>query len=184
MFRKPLALICIISVFSSLEIFHFLAAIAAQTYSGFFANIACCRKKNKNVIHLCLAYRPRPTASCGTQDLGQSFSQYGPPAWWITYVPDTQKSQKDPFSFEELRKIIVLACPACCSWLGFRQWISSYFFTIRCGSQCEVLEWVDNHLGLTCLWLTTTKTIHLLHCTINQGEGMAGGRLFDDRCSF
>ena len=66
---------------------------------GFFANIALCfKKKNKNVIHqpssvrigkncaLCLAYRPRPTASGGTHDLGYSFSQYGPPAWWITYI--------------------------------------------------------------------------------------------------
>ena len=40
--------------------------------------------KNKNVIH-----RPRSvriTALGGTQHLGHSFSQYGPPSRWITYI--------------------------------------------------------------------------------------------------
>ena len=31
-------------------------------------------------------YRSRPTASGGTQNLGRSFSQYGPPSQWITYI--------------------------------------------------------------------------------------------------
>ena len=31
-------------------------------------------------------YRPRPTVSGGTQDLGHSFSQYGPPSQCITYI--------------------------------------------------------------------------------------------------
>ena len=30
-------------------------------------------------------YRPRATASGGTQDLEHSFPQYGPPSRWITY---------------------------------------------------------------------------------------------------
>ena len=44
---------------------------------------------------LCLGYCPRPTASGGIQDVGHSFSQYGPPGWWITYIyckPDCYKS--------------------------------------------------------------------------------------------
>ena len=61
---------------------------------GSFARLAlCCRKKDKDVIHqprsvrigknyaLCLGYRPGPVALGGIQDLGHSFSQYGPPGW-------------------------------------------------------------------------------------------------------
>ena len=35
---------------------------------------------------LCLEYGPRPAASGCTRDLGHSFSQYGPPGRWITYI--------------------------------------------------------------------------------------------------
>ena len=59
------------------------------SYGNHFFNVL---EKSKNVIDqhrsvrigktcaLCLKYRPRPTASGGIQDLGYSFSQYGPPA--------------------------------------------------------------------------------------------------------
>ena len=42
-------------------------------------------------------YRLRPTASGGTQDLGHSFSQYGPPSRWVTYI--YFKKPEDIFNF-------------------------------------------------------------------------------------
>ena len=96
---KPLSLTWIISVFitiCSLEIVQFvanLAMITALKCSGLPHAFRCVVEKNKNVIHqpwsvrirkncaLCLEYRPRPAASGGIQDLGHSFSQYGPPGW-------------------------------------------------------------------------------------------------------
>ena len=81
----------------SLEIVQFvanLAMITALKCSGLLHAFRCVvEKKNKNVIHqprlvrigkncaLCLEYRPQPVASGGIQDLGHSFSQYGPPGW-------------------------------------------------------------------------------------------------------
>ena len=72
--------------------------ITALKCSGLSYAFCCVVEKNKNVIHqlrsvrigkncaLCLEYRPRPQAEGGIQDLGHSFSQYGPPGWWITYM--------------------------------------------------------------------------------------------------
>ena len=70
----------------------------SQRAGGSFRNHLLGLEKNKNVIYfprsvriakncaLCLVYRPRPTASGGIQDVGHSFSQYGPSVWWITYI--------------------------------------------------------------------------------------------------
>ena len=70
-----------------------LAVIRPLIIQVLFATIFQVLEKNKNVIHqpmsvrigkncaLCLVYRPRLTASSGIQDLGHSFSQYGPPVW-------------------------------------------------------------------------------------------------------
>ena len=101
---KPLSSTWITSVFitiCSLEIVHFVANLAMITTlkcSGLSHAFRCVVEKNKNVIHqpmsvrigknfaLCLEYRPRPAASGDIQDLGHSFSLYGPPGWWITYI--------------------------------------------------------------------------------------------------
>ena len=70
-----------------------LAMITALKCSDLSHAFCCVVEKNKNVIHqpmsvrigkncaLCLEYRPRPAASGGIQDLGHSFSKYGPPGW-------------------------------------------------------------------------------------------------------
>ena len=67
--------------------------ITALQCSGLSHAFCSVLEKNKNVIHeprsvrigkncaLCLEYRPRPPASAGIQDLGQSFSHYEPPGW-------------------------------------------------------------------------------------------------------
>ena len=100
----PLSPTWITSVFITiclLEIVQFVAnltMITALKCSGLSHAFRCVVEKNKNVIHqlrsvrigkncaLCLGYRPRPQAEGGTQDRGHSFSQYGPPGWWITYI--------------------------------------------------------------------------------------------------
>ena len=71
--------------------------MTALNHSGSFGkNSVKFKGKNENVIHqpktvrvgnncvLCREYRPWPTTSGGTQDLGHSFSQYGPPGWRVT----------------------------------------------------------------------------------------------------
>ena len=52
-----------------------LALITALNHSGFFG---------KNFVKF--KGKKLKTALDGTQDLGHSFSQYGPPGWWITYI--------------------------------------------------------------------------------------------------
>ena len=101
---KPLSSTLITSVFITiclLEIVQFvanLAMITALKCSGLSHAFPCVVDKNKNVIHqprsvrigkncaLRLEYRRRPAASGGIQDLGHSFSQYGPPSWWIAHI--------------------------------------------------------------------------------------------------
>ena len=67
-----------------------LALIKAVNHSGSFGKNFAMFMKKKTVIHrprsvgigknyaLSLEYRPRPTASGGTQDFGHRFSQYRP----------------------------------------------------------------------------------------------------------
>ena len=75
-----------------------LALIKAVNHSGSFGKNFVIFMKKKTVIHrprsvgigknyaLCLEYRPRPTASGGTQDFVHCFSQYRPPGGRITYI--------------------------------------------------------------------------------------------------
>ena len=91
---KPLSSTSIISVFNSIwspEIVLFIANLAMVTAlkcSGLSHGFRCVVEKNKNVIHQLRSVRLGKTVPyiLGIQDLGHSFSQYGPPGWWITYV--------------------------------------------------------------------------------------------------
>ena len=66
----------------------FLAVIAAQTKSGYSQILRVAEKKN--VIHQPRSVRIGKNCTLclagGTQDRRHSFSQYEPPAWWITYI--------------------------------------------------------------------------------------------------
>ena len=88
---KPLSFICIALVFSTIYLLINCSVYgeSCRTYSllsiRFFSQpFVRFWKKIKMLFtsqgrSVCLVYRPRPGASVGIQDLGHSFSQYGPP---------------------------------------------------------------------------------------------------------
>ena len=89
---KPISSTWIISVFitiCSLDIVQFvanLAVITALKCSGLSHAFRCLVEKNKNVIHQPRSVRIGKNCALCIQNLGHSFSQYGPPGWWIIYI--------------------------------------------------------------------------------------------------
>ena len=52
-----------------------------------------------NVVYVYASQQMFTTASGGSQDLGHSFSQYGPLSWWITYIYSDLYREQDTGSF-------------------------------------------------------------------------------------
>ena len=142
---KSLSWSWITSVFITiclLEIVQFVAnltMITALKCSGLSYAFCCVVEKNKNVIHqlrpvrigknraLCLEYRPRPQAEGSIQDLRHSFSQYGPPGWWITYISlTTLTTLLQPRLLQGERSIrIALACMLTSTCWSYLHWANT-----------------------------------------------------------
>ena len=76
---KPLSLICITSILTTIHSLKNCSVFGRLNRSGSFAkNLVKFKGKNKNVIH-------QPSAGRYSRPRAQ-FSQYGPPSWRITYI--------------------------------------------------------------------------------------------------